>query len=48
MEMGPLEEAARVLGVSVECRDEKVLKLAFKKRSLEHHPDKNPGTVRRL
>ena len=38
-----LADAARVLGVAPDCRDEAVLKRAFKKESLRHHPDRNRG-----
>eukprot|EP00629_Pelagomonadales_sp_RCC1024_P001958 CAMPEP_0119266332 /NCGR_PEP_ID=MMETSP1329-20130426/4860_1 /TAXON_ID=114041 /ORGANISM="Genus nov. species nov., Strain RCC1024" /LENGTH=120 /DNA_ID=CAMNT_0007266203 /DNA_START=159 /DNA_END=517 /DNA_ORIENTATION=- len=37
------EEAAELLGVDPEEADEAVLRKAFKKQSLKHHPDKNPG-----
>ena len=38
-----LQDAAGVLGVPASCRDEVVLKKAFKKESLRHHPDRNRG-----
>ena len=38
-----LQDAALVLGVAADCRDEAVLKKAYKKMSLKHHPDRNRG-----
>ena len=38
-----LQDAALVLGVDAGCKDEAVLKKAYKKMSLKHHPDRNRG-----
>jgi len=38
-----LQDAALVLGVDPACKDEAVLKKAYKKMSLKHHPDRNRG-----
>ena len=38
-----LQDAALVLGVAADCRDEAQLKKAYKKMSLKHHPDRNRG-----
>lgn len=38
-----LQDAALVLGVAASCKDEAVLKKAYKKMSLRHHPDRNRG-----
>ena len=38
-----LQDAALVLGVAADCRDEAQLKKAYKKMSLKHHPRPQPG-----